>query len=38
MDKSNGTFYDHKYQKDKIGPSSLKIFDGEDLSIENFLK
>ena len=26
--------YNHKEQKDKIGVSNLKIFDGEDLSIE----
>ncbi len=32
MDRSKGTFYDHKAQKDAIGVSSLKIFDGEDLS------
>jgi len=32
MDRSKGTFYDHKNQKDKIGVSSLKIFDGEDLT------
>jgi len=32
MDRSKGTFYDHKTQKDKIGVSSLKIFDGEDLT------
>jgi len=32
MDRSKGTFYDHKEQKDKIGVSSLKIFDGEDLT------
>jgi len=32
MDRSKGEFYDHKVQKDKIGVSSLKIFDGEDLT------
>jgi len=32
MDRSKGTFYDHKEQKNKIGVSSLKIFDGEDLT------
>jgi len=32
MDRSKGTFYDHKTQKDRIGVSSLKIFDGEDLT------
>jgi len=32
MDRSKGTFYDHKAQKDAIGVSSLKIFDGEDLT------
>jgi len=32
MDASKGTFYDHKTQKDRIGVSSLKIFDGEDLT------
>jgi len=32
MDRSKGTFYDHKAQKDTIGVSSLKIFDGEDLT------
>jgi hypothetical protein len=32
MDREQGTFYDHNVQKSKIGPSSLKIFDGEDLT------
>ena len=32
MDRTKGTFYDHTVQKDKIGVSSLKIFDGEDLT------
>jgi len=32
MDKTNGTFYDHKTQKNVIGVSSMKIFDGEDLT------
>jgi len=32
MDRSKGDFYDHKAQKDAIGVSSLKIFDGEDLT------
>jgi len=32
MDQSKGTFYDHNVQKNKIGVSSLKIFDGEDLT------
>jgi len=32
MDQSKGTFYDHNVQKSKIGVSSLKIFDGEDLT------
>jgi len=32
MDRSKGTFYDHKAEKDKIGVSSMKIFDGEDLT------
>jgi len=32
MDRTKGTFYDHKVQKDIIGVSSLKIFDGEDLT------
>lgn len=32
MDRSKGQFYDHKVQKDRIGVSSLKIFDGEDLT------
>ena len=31
MDRTKGTFYDHNEQKQKIGVSSLKIFDGEDL-------
>jgi len=32
MDKGQGTFYDHNVQKSNIGVSSLKIFDGEDLT------
>jgi len=32
MDRSKGTFYDHNEQKQKVGVSSLKIFDGEDLT------
>jgi len=32
MDRSKGTFYDHNEQKGKVGVSSLKIFDGEDLT------
>jgi hypothetical protein len=32
MDRSQGIFYDHNVQKSKIGVSSLKIFDGEDLT------
>ena len=32
MDRSKGTFYDHNEQKSKVGVSSMKIFDGEDLS------
>jgi len=32
MDRSKGDFYDHKAQKNRIGVSSCKIFDGEDLS------
>lgn len=32
MDQSKGTFYDHNVQKNKVGISSMKIFDGEDLS------
>jgi len=32
MDRSKATFYDHKDQKAKIGVSSMKIFDGEDLT------
>jgi len=32
MDRSEGTFYDHNEQKQKVGVSSLKIFDGEDLT------
>jgi len=32
MDRTKGDFYDHKTQKDRIGVSSLKIFDGEDLT------
>jgi len=35
MDRTKGDFYDHNTQKNRIGVSSLKIFDGEDLS--NFL-
>lgn len=35
MDRSKGTFYDHKAQKDVIGVSSMKIFDGEDLSTKS---
>lgn len=31
-EKFGSTFYQHKAQKDNIGPSSLKILDGEDLS------
>ncbi len=37
MDRSKGDFYDSKAQKDRIGVSSLKIFDGEDLSTTSFL-
>jgi len=32
MDRTKGTFYDHNEQKAKVGVSSLKIFDGEDLT------
>jgi hypothetical protein len=32
MDRSKGTFYDHTVQKAQIGVSSLKVFDGEDLT------
>jgi len=32
MDKSKGTFYDHNVQKAKVGVSSMKVFDGEDLT------
>lgn len=32
MDRSKGNFYDHNAQKAQIGVSSLKIFDGEDLT------
>jgi len=32
MDQSKGTFYDHNTQKGRIGVSSMKVFDGEDLT------
>jgi RIB43A len=33
--KVSDAFYQHNTQKANIGPSSLKIFDGEDLSLGN---
>lgn len=31
-EKIGSEFYNHETQKNEIGPSSLKILDGEDLS------
>lgn len=33
-EKFGDTFYQHEAQKKNIGPSSVKILDGEDLSNE----